>query len=246
MKRVTILTGILVLVLSLTYAQASTFYPVFSFAKARAGHDKDWDRYLAEAADGPWEASARSSSMSLGGFSSFMPESDSDVARGKAYSASIFYQPFVATRSGTQSIAFKYSGLLEIGFDDDDPLHDELKPSVGYMLAAFDDHHNKYFQKESLEEVDKIEVEDTFKFVYQLDQGEEVRLLFLLMTFAKLGVNGSLDGLDDLDDLKLLADFNNSFDIVELDGLVVIPIPSTVLLLGTALMGLVGLRRRIR
>lgn len=251
MKRAAIFAGVLILALGFVYAQASASTVTFSYAKARAGQDKDRDRSLAEAADGPWTASARASFRSLGGLSAFSLDngllsnhSRTHIRPSQARSTSLFYQPFVATESEKQFITFQYSGLLDISFDGDEDLPDNIKASVGYNLAAFDSQHNKFFDRETLRETGDINVSETFTFFYDLDVGEEVRLFFLLQTFAKLNTKGGKHfDYNDLDDLTLLADFNNSFDIIELGGLQAIPIPGTALLLGSALLGLAGLRR---
>jgi hypothetical protein len=251
MKRTAIIAGVLVLVLAFTFAQAGASTVTFSYTKARAGHDRDRDRFLADAADGPWTASARANSLSLGGLSAFSIDnglisnhSRTHIRPSQARTTSLFYQPFVVTDPGTQFITFQYSGLLDISYDGNQDLPDNLKASVGYNLAAFDSQHNHFFERETLRETGEINVSETFTFFYDLDVGDEVRLFFLLQTFAKLNTKGGkYYDCYDLDDLTLLADFNNSFDIIELGGLRAIPIPGTALLLGSALLGLVGLRR---
>jgi hypothetical protein len=125
-------------------------------------------------------------------------------------------------------------------------LPDDIGAFVGYSLAAFDDQHNKIRGKGYLDEIDSVKVNKTFEFEYELAVGDEVQLIFLLNTFAKIKVKGCDSKDYDIEDLQLLADFNNSFDITGLDGLVVVPIPSAVLLMGPALLGLVGLKRRRR
>ncbi len=123
---------------------------------------------------------------------------------------------------------------------------DGIGAYVGYSLAAFDDQRNKFWDKNYLDEIGSVKVNENFAFKYELAVGDEIQLLFLLKTFAKIKLKLGKSKGDDIEDLNLLADFNHSFDIVNLDGIVVIPIPSAVLLLGSALLGLVGLRRRKR
>jgi hypothetical protein len=244
MKRITILAGILVLVLALTYTQANASPVTFSLAYARAGQDRDFDRFLAEADDGPWKASAKSSSLSLGGLSSFSLDSNMDLESGRARSLSIVYQPLRVTKAGTQRIEFAYSGLLEISSNNASP--DCIGPYVGYSLGAFDDQRNKFWDNNYLNDIDSRNINDTFAFEYELDVGDEIQFVFFLNTFANLKIKyNGLRG-DDFADLNLLADFSNSFDIFNLDGLVVVPIPSAALLMGPALLVLAGLRRRKR
>ena len=45
------------LVLTLTYIRVNASTITFSLATARAGEDVDLDKFLAEAADGPWKSS---------------------------------------------------------------------------------------------------------------------------------------------------------------------------------------------
>ena len=239
MKRINILTSILVLFLVLPYTHAAACNITFSFAKARAGHDLDFDRFLAEAADGPWKALARTSSLSLGGLSSYSLDPALDLERGRASSFSMFLLPLRVTQEGTQRIEFFYSGLLDISSNN--TLLDDIGAYVGYRVAAFDNKHNRYCDKDYLDEIDSVNVDKEFAFEYDLEVGDDIQLLFLLSTFAKL--YGKDAGIEELD---LLADFSNSFDIVKLEGLVVVPIPSAILLLGPALLGLLTLRRRKR
>jgi hypothetical protein len=244
MKRITILKGIMVFVLALTYTQANACPVTFSRAYARAGQDRDFDRFLAEAADGPWKASAKSNSLSLGGLSSFSLDSNMDIESGRARSLSIFNQPLRVTRAGTQRIEFAYSGLLEISSNN--ASSDGIGAYVGYSLGAFDDQRNKFWDNNYLNDIDSRNINDTFAFEYELDVGDEIQFVFFLNTFANLKIKyNGLRG-DDFADLNLLADFSNSFDIFNLDGLVVVPIPSAALLMGPALLVLVGLRRRKR
>jgi hypothetical protein len=167
-----------------------------------------------------------------------------DIESGRARSLSIFYQPLRVTRAGTQRIEFAYSGLLEISTNN--AASDGIGAYVGYNLGAFDDQRNKFWDNNYLNEIDSREVNDTFAFEYELEVDDEIRLIFFLNTFANLKIKRKGLKGEDFADLNLLADFNNSFDIFNLDGLVVVPIPSAALLMGPALLVLAGLRRRKR
>jgi hypothetical protein len=246
MKQIAILAGVLALALTLVYTQAEACTVSFSLAKARAGQDVDFDRFLAEAADGPWQALARSSATSLGGLSSFSQDPTMALDGGRARSLSMFSVPLRVTQTGTQSIEFTYSGLLQISSSSTHVLPYDLGAYVGYSLAAYDDQHNKFRKIDYLNKADSVNVKKTFEFEYELEAGDEIQLLFLLRTFAKLKLYcyDPKDGA--VKDLMLLADFNNSFDITGLENLVVVPIPGAILLMGPALLGLVAFRRRKR
>jgi hypothetical protein len=82
--------------------------------------------------------------------------------------------------------------MLDLSFDGNEGLPDNIKASVGYHLAAFDSQHNKYFEHETLRETGEINVSEDFTFFCDLDVGDEVRLFFLFQTFAKLNTKGGL------------------------------------------------------
>ena len=246
MRQIAILAAVLMLVLTLAYSQANACTVAFSWARARAGQDVDFDRFLAEAADGPWEASARSSATSLGGLSSFSQDPSMDLEGGRASSFSMVSVPLRVTKSGTQRIEFTYSGLLQISSSSKHALSDDMGGYVGFGLAAFDNQHNRFRDNDYLNEAGSANINETFAFEYELEAGDEIQLLYLLRTFAKIKLTcyDPEDGA--FKDLMLLADFNNSFDITGLENLVVIPIPGAILLMGPALLGLAAFRRRKR
>ena len=92
--------------------------------------------------------------------------------------------------------------------------------------------------------IGRTEIDGTVTLDDQLDVGDEIQLPFRLKTFAKLKLNGYDSKGNDIENLSLLADFFNSFTIVELNGFVVVPTPDAIMLMGSALLGLMVLRRR--
>jgi hypothetical protein len=245
MKRFEICLLALVVVFELAIVQAyANSYPYESWCRAVAygvDYDKGPTYAYAKGKGVGWygEAEARANGWGLGGRSygyyyKAGPMSVSDLH---------FTQWFRVTEVGPASINFTYDGYLAID--------GENVEGGGYIVtyfvhghSYFEKHYSKHDYKSHEHGFGTWSYSDSDSWDYDFtedDIGTEFPVSFRLLTIVAAGTAGIGEG----GWLALTSDFYDSFKVTEVTGgLEAVPIPATVLLLGSGLFGLAAIRRR--
>ena len=245
MKKIFFLVLISFFVLFAGIAQAIATLPYMSWVEAHTILDYDEGPSYAYASDSYGDAEAWANGTDLGGRSYTTGSYVSGVSDGGfAETHSYFEQIFVVTAAGPAAINFSWNGKLEITGTED-------TASGECIVAAFSIYAEEGFgcSKSDYNEIygiGMVPVNDAYSFVYnftEADVGIDFSVFFDLYTYVDArgydtfsGENGSIE---------ISSDFYDSFKITSIEGgLQAVPIPAAVWLLGSGLIGLVGVRRR--
>ena len=176
------------------------------------------------------------------------------VSSLSASTSSSFSQTFKVTEAGAATINLAYSGSLGVVFDST-PVEDPYLTSYGvsYYFQAYeefgydgvDDNHYLGLGSES-----SYSIDDTYAFTYdftEADVGTLFNVSFALETYASVDYANWPEDTKSSGDLS--SDFGSSFGITSVTGGLEavgapVPLPGAILLLGSGLLGFLGLRRR--
>jgi hypothetical protein len=159
-----------------------------------------------------------------------------------AYDASArLWQRYVATQD-SQTMNFSLEGIANIGGID--ILGDEMRVAVTIDIYWFDVLNAMHYYDSDFKsyawDYGTHTVQDTWAINLDFVSGVEFGVDLSLITDYK----PQMPSYDFASEYS--CDFYNSFNIISVTGVSIVPIPGAVWLLGSGLIGLVGLRKRFK